>query len=82
MADIQAKMAQIQVELKRIESNQEMEGAKLAMNNMHDQQRQQSDKETEGAKAGIELMKHRQQMEMQSRQAEQQRQKPTNKKGE
>jgi hypothetical protein len=82
MADIQAKMAQIQVELKRIESNQEMEGAKLAMNNMHDQQRQESDKETEGAKAGIELMKHRQQMEMQSRQAEQQRQKPTNKKGE
>ena len=82
MADMQAKMAQIQVELKRIESNQEMEGAKLAMNNMHDQQRQQSDKETEGAKAGIELMKHRQQMEMQSRQAEQQRQKPTKKKGE
>ena len=82
MADMQAKMAQIQVELKRIESNQEMEGAKLAMNNMHDQQRQQSDKETEGAKAGIELMKHRQQMEMQLRQAEQQRQKPTNKKGE
>ena len=82
MADIQAKMAQIQVELKRIESNQEMEGAKLAMNNMHDQQRQQSDKEAEGAKAGIELMKHRQQMEMQLRQAEQQRQKPTNKKGE
>jgi hypothetical protein len=59
-----------------------MEGAKLAMNNMHDQQRQQSDKETEGAKAGIELMKHRQQMEMQLQQAEQQRQKPTNKKGE
>ena len=82
MADIQAKMAQIQVELKRIESNQEMEGAKLAMNNMHDQQRQESDKETEGAKAGIELMKHIQQMEMQLRQAEQQRQKPTNKKGE
>jgi hypothetical protein len=82
MADMQAKMAQIQVELKRIESNQEMEGAKLAMNNMHDQQRQQSDKEAEGAKAGIELMKHRQQMEMQLRQAEQQRQKPTNKKGE
>jgi hypothetical protein len=82
MADMQAKMAQIQVELKRIESNQEMEGAKLAMNNMHDQQRQESDKETEGAKAGIELMKHIQQMEMQLRQAEQQRQKPTNKKGE
>jgi len=82
MADMQAKMAQIQVELKRIESNQEMEGAKLAMNNMHDRERQESDKETEGAKAGIELMKHQQQMEMQLRQAEQQRQKPTNKKGE
>ncbi len=82
MADMQAKMAQIQVELKRIESNQEMEGAKLAMNNMHDQQRQESDKETEGAKAGIELIKLQRQMEMQLRQAEQQRQKPTNKKGE
>ena len=82
MADIQAKMAQIQVELKRIESNQEMEGAKLAMNHMHDQQKQQLDKETDGARAGIELMKHRQQMEIQLRQAEQQRQKPTNKKGE
>ena len=82
MADMQAKMAQIQVELKRIESNQEMEGAKLAMNNIHDRQRQESDKEAEGARAGIELMKHRQQMEMQLRQAEQQRQKPTNKKGE
>lgn len=82
MADIQAKMAQIQVELKRIESNQEMEGAKLAMNHMHDQQKQQLDKETDGARAGIELMKHQQQMEMQLRQAEQQRQKPTKKKGE
>ena len=82
MADIQAKMAQIQVELKRIESNQEMEGAKLAMNHMHDQQKQQLDKETDGARAGIELMKHIQQMEMQLQQAEQQRQKPTNKKGE
>jgi hypothetical protein len=59
-----------------------MEGAKLAMNNMHDQQRQESDKETEGAKAGIELIKLQRQMEMQLRQAEQQRQKPTNKKGE
>jgi len=63
----------------RIESNQEMEGAKLAMNNMHDQQRQQSDRETDGAKAGIELMKHQQQM---AAQLSQQKQKTPTKKDE
>jgi hypothetical protein len=82
MADIQAKMAQIQVELKRIESNQETEGAKLAMQNMHDQQKHQSDQEADGARTAMDYMKHQQQMAVQVHQAEQQRQKPTNKRGE
>jgi len=77
MADIQAKMAQIQVELKRIEANQETEGAKIAMQQMHDQQKHQLDKETEGARAGIDLMKHQQQMAAQLNQ--QKRNTPTKK---
>jgi predicted DNA-binding transcriptional regulator YafY len=85
MQDMQAKMAQIQVELKRIEVTQETEGAKIMMKNMHDSEKTKASQETEGARAGLEMMKHQQQLAQQKEMAEsnrqQQAQKPKPKKG-
>jgi hypothetical protein len=86
MQDMQAKMAQIQVELKRIEANQETEGAKLAIQQMDKEAQRKHQHESEGFRAGLDMTKHREQMSHQARQSDrqmrnQQAQKPPAKKG-
>ena len=72
-ADMQAKMAQIEVELKRIESNQETEGAKLALQ-AHAQEKQRAHQhEATGFQAGLDLHKHSQQLSHQAEMAQAQR---------
>ena len=79
MQDMQAKMAQIQVELKRIEATQETEGAKIMMQNMHDSEKTKAAQEIEGSRAGLEMMKHQQQLAQQKEMAESNRQKQAQK---
>ena len=83
MADMQAKMAQIQVELKRIEANQETEGTKLAIQQMNNEAQRRHQHESEGFRMGLDMTKHREQMSHQARQSERQQkaQKPPAKKG-
>jgi hypothetical protein len=65
-ADMQAKMAQIEVELKRIEATQETDGAKLALQ-MHTAEKQREHQhEATGFQAGLDLHKHRQQLASQA----------------
>ena len=78
MADIQAKMAQIQVELKRIEANQETEGSKLALQYQNNELQRETKQEEQGFRMGIEMSKHREQLENQRRQSDRQNQ-PTKK---
>ena len=68
MEDMQAKMAQIQVEMKRIEANQETEGAKLAMQHANNEAQRQSQQESEGFRTGIDMTKHREQLDHQGKQ--------------
>ena len=75
MQDMQAKMAQIQVELKRIEANQETEGSKLALQYQNNELQRETKQEEQGFRMGIEMSKHREQLENQRRQSEQQAQK-------
>ena len=79
MADMQAKMAQIDVELKRIESNQETEGAKLALKRDNDEAQRAHQHEEQGFRMGLDMTKHREQLSNQARQSEQRTQKPTKK---
>jgi hypothetical protein len=74
MQDMQAKMAQIQVELKRIEANQETEGSKLALQYQNNELQRETKQEEQGFRMGIEMSKHREQLENQRRQSEQQAQ--------
>jgi hypothetical protein len=70
---MQAKMAQIQVELKRIDTNQETEGAKLAMQAHSSKQQQSHQHETVGFQSGLDLHKHGAQLTHQAEMARQQR---------
>jgi hypothetical protein len=72
-ADMQAKMAQIDVELKRIEANQEAEGAKLALQQRTADSQREQQHEATGFQAGLEMHKHQQQLSHQAEMAQAQR---------
>jgi len=74
MQDMRAKMAQIQVELKRIEASQETEGAKLALQHQNNEIEREAKQQADGFRMGIEMTKHREQMSQQT-----QRKQPTKK---
>jgi len=80
-ADIQAKMAQIDVELKRIEANQETEGAKLALQQRAADKQQEQQHEVTGFQAGLEMRKQQAQLMHQLEMAQVQREAQTSKKG-
>ena len=80
-ADIQAKMAQIDVELKRIEANQETEGAKLALQQRAADKQQEQQHEITGFQAGLEMRKQQAQLMHQLEMAQVQREAQTSKKG-
>jgi len=72
-ADMQAKMAQIDVELKRIEANQETDGAKLALQQRTADNQREQQHEASGFQAGLEMRKHQQQLSHQAEMAQAQR---------
>ena len=80
-ADMQAKMAQIDVELKRIEANQETEGAKLALQQRAADKQQEQQHEVTGFQAGLEMRKQQAQLMHQLEMAQAQREVQTSKKG-
>ena len=81
-ADMQAKMAQIDVELKRIEANQETDGAKLALQQRAADKQQEQQHEVTGFQAGLEMRKQQAQLMHQLEMAQLQREAKTPKKGE
>ena len=81
-ADMEAKMAQIDVELKRIEANQETEGAKLALQQRAADKQQEQQHEVTGFQAGLEMRKQQAQLMHQLEMAQAQREVQTSKKGE
>ena len=81
-SDMQAKMAQIDVELKRIEANQETDGAKLALQQRAADKQQEQQHEVTGFQAGLEMRKQQAQLMHQLEMAQVQREAKTPKKGE
>jgi hypothetical protein len=73
MQDMQAKMAQIDVELKRIEAQQETEGAKLALQAQNNEKQREHQHTSEGFRAKVDMVKHNAQLAHQAEQARQQR---------
>ena len=80
--DLQTKMAQLQVEVQRLQAQHDLEqqkidmqhevdGAKTALKMFSDQSQREAQQEQMGHTAGIELMKHREQLDHQQKQAEQ-----------
>ena len=58
-ADNAAKMAQIEVEKERIDSQKEIAGANMAMKRLSDQEKMERQQESEGFKAGMTAMQNR-----------------------
>ena len=71
-ADNAARMAQIEVEKERIDSQKEIAGANMAMKRLSDQEKMERQQESEGFKAGMTAMQNRNKPQ----------QKPPTKKGE
>jgi hypothetical protein len=80
--DLQTKMAQLQVEVQRLQAQHDLEqqkidmqhevdGAKTALKMFSEQSQREAQQEQMGHTAGIELMKHREQLDHQQKQAEQ-----------
>lgn len=80
--DLQTKMAQLQVEVQRLQAQHDLEqqkidmqhevdGAKTALKMYSEQSQREAQQEQMGHTAGIELMKHREQLDHQQKQAEQ-----------
>ena len=80
--DLQTKMAQLQVEVQRLQAQHDLEqqkidmqhevdGAKTALKMYSEQSQREAQQEQMGHTAGIELMKHREQLNHQQKQAEQ-----------
>ena len=70
MQDMRAKMAQIDVELKRIEAQQETEGAKLALQAHNNKEQRDHQHTSEGFRAKVDMTKHESQLEHQARMAQ------------
>ena len=80
--DLQTKMAQLQVEVQRltaqhdleqqkIDMQHEVEGAKTALKMYSEQLQREAQQEQMGHSAGVDIIKHREQLDQQQRQAEQ-----------
>jgi hypothetical protein len=67
-ADIMLKGQQLQIEKQRIEAQQEIAGANMAMKHASDKQRMESEDEREGFRQGIQVLQQRQQSRQQSNQ--------------
>jgi len=59
--DAQLKAAQLEIERQRIESQQEIAGANMAMKHINDKERLDAEQEREGFRAGIQMHQRRQQ---------------------
>jgi hypothetical protein len=80
--DLQTKMAQLQVEVQRltaqhdleqqkIDMQHEVDGAKTALKMYSEQLQREAQQEQMGHSAGVDIIKHREQLDQQQRQAEQ-----------
>jgi hypothetical protein len=65
ITDMQAKMAQIDVELKRIEAQQETEGAKLALQAQNNKEQRDHQHTSEGFRAKVDMVKQNAQLQQQ-----------------
>jgi hypothetical protein len=63
--DAELKAAQIEVEKQRIESQQEIAGANLAMKHINDKERLQAEQEREGFRQGVQVLQQRHQSRQQ-----------------